>query len=196
MLDIYEKLIQGLLDKGFASVDNWLSSDELIGLRKSLLQHQKDNRFHSAGIGNKENLVTIKKIRNDAICWLDPSKANKFEQQFFKKIDDFTNYLNATCFAGIRSYEFQYAIYYKGSFYKKHVDVFKNDDKRQFSMVFYLTKEWKKGDGGELMLYVNDIEVEIQPIPGRMVFFKSDIPHEVLVSNFKRLSLTGWMKSL
>ena len=196
MLEIYEKLIQGLLDKGFESVDNWLTSEELICLRKSLASHQKNNNFHFAGVGNKENLQTVKIIRNDHIFWLDPSKANLCEQKFFQKIDDYVDYLNRTCYTGIRSYEFQYAIYNKGSYYKKHIDQFKNDDKRQFSVVFYLSDAWQQGDGGELVLYVNDTKTVIQPIPGRMVFFRSDIAHEVLKSNIKRLSLTGWMKSI
>ncbi|MDD7887453.1 2OG-Fe(II) oxygenase [Flavivirga sp. 57AJ16] len=195
MLRTYEKLIQGLLDKGFESVDNWLTDDELIGLRKSLLKHQENDHFHFAGIGNKENLQTLEKIRSDRIYWIDPSKANPWEEIFFKKINDYVDYLNRTCYTGIRSYEFQYAIYDIGSYYKKHIDTFKNDDKRQFSIVFYISDHWKQGDGGELKLYTNNAVTEIQPIPGKMVFFKSDMAHEVLKSNSKRLSITGWLKS-
>lgn len=195
MLETYETLIEGLLDKGFESVDDWLTNDELIYLRKSLLQHQEKNNFHMAGIGNKDNLQTVKVIRNDHIFWLDPLKANPHEQKFLEKIQDYVEHLNRTCYTGIKSYEFQYAIYKEGSFYKKHIDRFVNDDSRQFSVVFYLTEAWKEGDGGELVLYLENSEETIQPIPGRMVFFRSDIPHEVLKSNIKRLSLTGWMKS-
>lgn len=195
MLKTYEHLIQGLLEKGFASVDNWLTSTELIDLRKSLLEHQSNHNFHQAGIGNKDHLHTLTAIRNDNIFWLDPSKANATEQQFFIKVNNFIDYLNQTCYAGIRSFEFQYAIYDKGSFYKKHVDRFRNDDKRQFSMVFYLTENWFENEGGELRIYTDDAIIDIQPTPGRMVFFRSDLPHEVLISHHQRLSLTGWMKS-
>ncbi|WP_046745127.1 2OG-Fe(II) oxygenase [Kordia zhangzhouensis] len=196
MLDIYEQLIQGLLDKGFGSVDNWLTHEELVGLRKSLLTHQENDHFHAAGIGNKDNLLVLKKIRNDQIYWLNRTKANHWEQLFLEKIDAYVDYLNRTCFTGIQSCEFQYAIYDKGSYYKKHVDRFKNDDKRQFTIVFYLSEAWKQGDGGELRLYTEDTFTEIQPIPGRMVFFRSDIEHEVMMANAQRLSLSGWMKSM
>ena len=195
MLGLYETLIDGLLEKGFQSVDNWLTNDELIGLRKSLLAHHENNCFYNAGIGNKAQLQTIKSIRNDLIFWLDPLKANAFEENFLQKINDFVAYLNRTCYTGIRSHEFQYAIYNVGAFYKKHVDTFKNDDKRKFSVVFYLTENWQPGDGGELKIFANDTVEEIQPIGGRLVFFNSDIPHEVLKSNTKRLSLTGWLKT-
>ena len=196
MFETYETLIQGLLDKGFASVDHWLSAEELIGLRKSLRVHYDNDQFHLAGIGNKDQLQLIRKIRNDHIYWLDASIANPIEKQFLQKITDFTDYLNRTCFAGIRSFEFQYAVYEEGSFYKKHVDQFQNDDKRQFSMVFYLSDAWTPGDGGELLLYDKQEVTEIQPIPGRMVFFRSDLEHEVVTSYRQRLSLTGWLKSI
>ena len=184
------------MDKGFESVDNWLTPEELTCLRKTLLAHYENDRFHFAGIGNKENLQVVEKIRNDFIFWLDSSRANDCENQFLFKIGEFVQHLNRTCFAGIRSYEFQYAVYEAGSYYKKHIDQFKNDDRRQFSMVFYLSECWKEGDGGELLIYSGDAVTEVQPIPGRVVFFKSELPHEVLPTNIMRLSLTGWMKSI
>ena len=196
MFETYETLIQGLLDKGFASVDHWLTSEELVGLRKSLRLHYDNDQFHLAGIGNKDQLQMIRKIRNDHIYWLDAAIANPSEKQFLQKINDFTEHLNRTCFAGIHSFEFQYAVYEEGSFYKKHIDRFQNDDKRQFSMVFYLSDAWTPGDGGELLLYANQSVFEIQPVPGRMVFFRSDLEHEVVTSFRQRLSLTGWLKSL
>ena len=98
--------------------------------------------------------------------------------------------------AGLQSFEFHHAVYQQGSFYKKHVDQFVNDDSRQFSVVLYLTETWSEGDGGELLLYTNNnTATKVQPLPGRLVFFKSTIPHEVLTSNITRLSVTGWLKN-
>lgn len=196
MYQTYETLIQGLLDKGFGSVDNWFSEDELIGLRKSLLaQYDKDN-FHVAGIGNKHHLQKEKTIRNDQVYWLNKASVNVSEVAFFQKINEFVDYLNRTCFAGIQEHEFHYAVYEEGSFYKRHVDRFKNDTRRQFSFVSYLTEDWQDGDGGELVIYNHDeSKIIVQPTPGRVVFFTSDLPHEVLVSKTQRLSLTGWMKT-
>ena len=195
MYSVYEKLIQGLLDKGFGSVDNWFSIEQITCLRKSLLKRYENDSFHDAGIGNKEQLQTVTTIRSDQIYWFEKAHLNECEQPFFAAIDGFIDYLNRTCFAGIRSYEFHYAVYEKGTFYKKHIDQFKNDDRRQFSVVLYLPESWKKGDGGELILYVKDEKIIIEPLPGRILFFSSDIPHEVTISNIQRLSITGWLKS-
>lgn len=193
---MYEALIQPLLEKGVGSVDNWFSGEEIQGLRKALLSHYNKDEFRLAGIGNQHKLQKETSIRNDRIHWLNVNTEMLFEQAFFKKIQDFVAYLNRTCFAGIRSFEFHYAVYEIGSFYKRHSDQFNNDDRRSFSMVLYLTESWKEEDAGELLIYTKDETIKLAPLPGRLVFFSSDIEHEVLKSNAQRLSLTGWLKTL
>lgn len=190
----YETLIQALLEKGFGSVDNWFSVAEINGLRKELLRRYEEDKFHLAGIGNKFNLKKKKAIRNDKIHWLTKDTSNCFEKRFFEVINDFSNYLNRTCFAGIQSAEFHYAVYEYGSFYKRHSDQFNNDDRRRFSFVLYLNEEWKKEDGGELVIYTKET-TSISPFSARIVFFSSELEHEVKPSYAKRLSLTGWLKT-
>ncbi len=194
MVEIYETLIQGFSEKGFESVDHWLSTEQLIGLRQSLLSQYKKDDFHTAGIGNKDHLQTVESIRNDEIRWLSKETSNPVEMKFFSQMEGFIQYLNRTCFTAITSFESHYAVYDKGSFYKRHIDRFKHDDRRRFTFVFYLTESWTKQDGGELILYLNNETITVEPLPGRMIFFDSSIPHEVLVANEQRLSLTGWMK--
>ena len=53
-----------------------------------------------------------------------------------------------------------------------------------------------QANGGELVIYADQVTTHIEPVPGRVVFFSSDIPHEVLPTRIPRLSLTGWMKSI
>lgn len=195
MEQIYEQMIQSLLEKGFGSVAGWFSGDEVSQLRQALLNRYEDDAFRLAGIGNKFQEQTVKSIRNDQIHWLYKKDLVEDEKIFFEKLEGFVAYLNRTCFAGIQDYEFHYAVYEPGSFYQRHVDKFNNDDRRKFSMVFYLNEAWTEGDGGELMIY-GDHEEKIQPLPGKVVFFDSSLEHEVLVSNHQRMSLTGWMKTI
>ncbi|UKN02347.1 2OG-Fe(II) oxygenase [Paracrocinitomix mangrovi] len=191
----YEQLIQILLEKGFGSVDGWFSDEEQLGLRKALLSRYNNDNFRHAGIGDKFNLTKVASIRSDKIHWLNVNTEIPAELSFFAKIEGFIQYLNRTCYAGINSHEFHYAVYEPGTFYQRHVDQFNADDRRKFSMVLYLNDEWIEGNGGELMIYKNG-DHKIDPIPGRLVFFSSDIEHEVLQSNFQRKSLTGWLKTL
>jgi SM-20-related protein len=87
-------------------------------------------------------------------------------------------------------------MYEKGSFYKKHLDQFQNSKTRAFSMIMYLNVDWIAADGGELCIYHDDFLQTISPQNGKCVFFKSsDLPHEVLVTNAPRLSITGWLKT-
>ena len=127
--------------------------------------------------------------------WLDRDSQDITELQFFALMDDFVQYLNETCYTGITDYEFHYTLYEAGSFYKRHLDQFKNDQSRQFSMIMYLNENWQEGDGGELCVYHDAEEHKIAPTNGKCVFFKSsELQHEVLLTNKPRMSITGWLK--
>ncbi len=149
----------------------------------------------SAGTGNEVKVLHDKLFRSDMIYWLDRKHNDPYENDFFYLMDDFVGYLNATCYTGITGYEFHYALYKEGSFYKKHLDQFRNNDSRQYSMIMYLNKNWQENDGGELRIYHDGHVENIAPINGKAVFFKSsDMEHEVLVTRKPRLSITGWLK--
>ena len=117
------------------------------------------------------------------------------------KINNLVGYLNKTCFLGILHKEFHYALYPTGTFYKRHIDTFQNDDRRKLSFVCYLNEDgWLPENGGELVLYLNENGEEkekvIYPFPGRVVIFESQIiEHEVKPVNTERMSITGWLKT-
>lgn len=151
--------------------------------------------FRKSAIGNRLNESLERSIRNDFIFWLDETK---YAQIFFSKINNFIEYINKTCFASIVTKEFHYAIYPQGSFYKKHIDTFQNDDRRTISIVCYLNEVWQPSFGGQLKLYLSDKNLEIFPTNGKIVLFDSKtIEHEVLpvLTKNKRLSITGWLKT-
>jgi SM-20-related protein len=98
-------------------------------------------------------------------------------------------------YTDINGYEFHYAMYETGSCYKKHLDQFRNNSSRKYSLIFYLNEDWQENDGGELCIYDGGDVQKILPVTGKSVFFRSDeLPHEVLVANRPRLSITGWLK--
>ena len=199
---VYETIINDLLKQQYSVVDDFFTLEEVADLRMSLHTKDEEETFKKAAIGNKLNETIIKTIRGDFILWMDESKANEAESNFFNKVNDVVNYLNKTCFLGILHKEFHYALYPQGTFYRRHIDTFQNDDRRKLSFVFYLNKEdWKAENGGELVLYLNEAGLEtektIYPFPGRVVVFESQIiEHEVKpVLNDERLSITGWLKT-
>ena len=179
-------------------IDNGFLSEALSkGLRQNILQLQREERMTAAGIGNEEVKDSKQKMRSDKIYWMDKNHDNIYEQEFLQQIDDFIDYLNRTCYTGINGYEFHYAVYEEGSFYKRHKDQFKNDSNRKYSLINYLNENWGEEDGGQLLVYQNDVIQKILPQSQTAVFFKSDeMEHEVTKANRSRMSITGWLKRM
>lgn len=198
---LYERIIDDIVSQKYAIVEDFFSDDEVQVLRQSLIDKHKEDAFKKAAIGNRVNEIIVKTIRGDIILWIDESHSNTAEGLFFDKINNLVSYLNRTCFLGILYKEFHYALYPTGTFYKRHIDTFQNDDRRKLSFVCYLNESgWLPENGGELVLYLDDngkeMEKIIYPFPGRVVIFESQvIEHEVRPVKTERLSITGWLKT-
>lgn len=196
----FDVLINSYIDNKVGIAENFLETFLAAALKENLLTLFEKKQLYPAGVGNNAKLLFNNKLRSDVIYWLDRSHNNSIENDFFDMMDRFVLYLNETCYAGIQSYEFHYALYDEGSFYKRHLDQFKDDKNRQFSMIMYLNTDWQEGDGGELCIYDNDKDglertQKTSPSNQKCVFFKSsDLEHEVLLSHKPRLSVTGWLK--
>lgn len=193
----YESVIDDYLNNSYCIIDNWLTDHETLVLNNELNILYEDDCFRKSAIGNKLNETLERTIRNDFIYWLDENKGI-VAKTFFTKINDFIEYINKTCFAGIVAKEFHYAVYPQGSFYKKHLDTFQNDDRRTISIVCYLNKDWQDSYGGNLRLYLKDKNLDIYPTNGKIVLFDSKIiKHEVMpvLTTNKRFSITGWLKT-
>ncbi|KAA0993831.1 2OG-Fe(II) oxygenase [Dyadobacter aurulentus] len=195
MQTIFDTLIDSYIDDKVGIAENFLSVALAGHLKSNLYDLLKTDQFQPAGTGNEKIILHDKLYRSDLIYWLDRKHNNVFEDDFFDLIDQFVQYLNSTCYTGITGYEFHYALYPAGSFYRKHLDQFRNNPSRQYSMITYLNADWQEGDGGELRIHHADREQDISPVNGKSIFFKSsELEHEVLVTNKARLSITGWLK--
>jgi SM-20-related protein len=195
MNEQFDLLIDSYLSDHIGIAPSFLTQKLSAGLQQNILQLQKDELMTAAGIGNEEVKDTNQQLRSDKIYWLDKKHDNPFENEFLQHAEDFIDHLNKTCYAGINAYEFHYALYEEGSFYKRHKDQFKNNDHRKFSLITYLNEDWLAADGGQLQVYRNDTMQQIQPRSQTAVLFKSDeTEHEVLKANRSRMSITGWLK--
>jgi len=191
----FETLITSYVEDKVGIAENFLSHDLCHNLKENLLSFNDSDLLILAGVGNEGKMVHNQLIRSDKIYWLDKKHNNAFEAEFFDTMDAFVAYLNENCFTSIKSYEFHYSLYEAGSFYRPHLDQFEDDSKRQFSMMNYLNADWQKKDGGELLIHQNQHKQTIAPTQGKTVFFKSDeLLHEVVLTNKRRMSVTGWLK--
>ena len=195
MYKIFNTLIDSYIDNNVGVAENFLTERLAAHLKENLDVLYQNRKMQNAGTGNDTLAIQNKAVRSDQIYWLDSKHNDPHENEFFELMDDFVKHLNSTCYTSITSYEFHYALYEKGTFYKKHIDQFRNNDSRQFSMIMYLNEKWQNGDGGELCIHHDTFEQKITPINGKSVFFKSsELLHEVVLTNQPRMSITGWLK--
>ncbi|MBI3518796.1 MAG: 2OG-Fe(II) oxygenase [Bacteroidetes bacterium] len=191
----FETLIESFIKDNVGIADHFISHELSQHLKQNMATLLKQKKMVPAGTGNQAELTHDTNVRSDLIYWLDRAHHNPHEDDFFDQVDDFVKYLNRSCFAGITDYEFHYSLYQTGSFYQKHVDQFKNNTSRKYSMISYLNEDWKEEDGGQLVIYQNYNTKKINPTEGKTVFFKSnELQHEVLVTQQPRMSITGWLK--
>jgi SM-20-related protein len=192
---IFDHLINTFIDNKVGISEHFLSDSLAERLKQNLLGLYSNNQLRAAGTGNAAIAVQDKTMRSDIIHWLDRGHNNAPENDFFDLMDQFVLHLNESCYTGITGYEFHYTLYETGSFYKKHLDQFRNNDSRKYSMILYLNTGWIAEDGGELCIHHAGGLQNISPQNGKSVFFKSsELEHEVLVTNKPRMSITGWLK--
>lgn len=181
--------IDSLSSHGLYVWDNFLTIDDIQAIK----QHIPDT-LHDARIGHAGSLQDNKNIRGDLTVWLDPEMGPPIEG-YMAKMDALRLTLNREFYLGLQDFETHFSRYPSGTFYKKHNDNPRNQNRRKITSVLYLNESWQKGDGGELVVYdkADNHVLTLEPHAGRMILFKSeDFPHEVLPTIAPRESITGW----
>ena len=192
----WELISEQLADQSYAVADQFLSPEQVLLFNQMVLNHYQSGQFKTAGVGRGLTYLEKEKVRGDQIYWLSEKNTDPLIRNYWEDIARLTQYLNRTCFLGLRSSEFHFAVFPIGQEYKRHLDVFKDSDARKISVIVYLNPEWQEDWGGALRLYLPNGELDIQPLGGRMVCMRSElIEHAVLPVKRERYSLTGWLKT-
>ena len=190
----FDFIVDGLAEHGFSIVDQFLSQEEVDNIIKELNHSGIRKEFKKAGIGKDYSGQINENIRGDQIHWLEKSTASPAVLIYLERMTGLLHYVNETLFLSLKEFEVHLTKYPPGSFYKRHRDQFKRDDHRKLSVICYLNPDWKEEYGGQLRIYLPEREMDILPIAGRLVCFRSDqIEHEVLPTTRERLSITGWL---
>jgi SM-20-related protein len=197
-LSLLDSVADSLALNSFAIIDNFLSDEEALDCLDVLLENKEEGNFKKAGIGTLGMHQIDKTIRGDEIKWLDNQNLSPPSQVYMDQVGAMMRYFNRTLFLSLKDFECHFAHYPSGTFYKRHLDLLKLSDHRKLSFVFYLNPNWKEGDGGELLFYLQENgeekTVTVNPILGRLVVFRSELlEHEVALVHKSRHSITGWM---
>jgi SM-20-related protein len=194
-----ENIVEALSTQGWVVIDDFLSPAEAESLRKLGERRQAAGEFHRAAVGRAKGHAVRDSIRGDNVLWLDPQQPQSAEIIYWERINQLQAALNRHLYLGIREGEFHYAQYPIGSFYRRHLDRFRDDDARVVSVVCYLNAQWDAALGGQLRVWLGqqgaEPSIDVQPIAGRLVVFMSDrFWHEVLSAQRERWSITGWLR--
>jgi SM-20-related protein len=194
----FELIIEGVLANGYAVCDDFLDKTEVQNLLKTFDTRYQAGKFKEAGIGKQSEVQQATQIRGDQILWLENESDDLAERVLLDKNQAFVNYLNQTCYLGIKDSEIHFAKYDIGKFYRRHRDTFQAQKGRILSVIYYLNIDWIPADGGNLLIYSTENNVEktitIAPLAGRLVCFESEkLDHEVTEAFAERYSVTGWL---
>ncbi|MGJ8657316.1 MAG: 2OG-Fe(II) oxygenase [Akkermansiaceae bacterium] len=196
--EVYDTLIDGLVDKGWCVFDQALNKSKVSTLLNMCEELWQQGEFVRAGVGRGNKLQVRSELRSDRVLWMDPNEANTETAPYYDFLEGMRLRLNRELYIGVDSWEGHFAVYPEGAFYKKHLDQHKDTRARQVSIILYLNEEWKESDGGQLRLYTDETCQEwtdIQPQMGRLVVFLAErFWHEVLPAHRERRSITGWFR--
>ena len=189
------RIVDDLAASGWSQQNIFLSQDLTRALAAECRKRAAEGELAPAAVGRGPSSEIREGIRGDHIQWIESGQAEVCDS-YLGLMDSLREALNRGLFLGLEDFESHFAMYPPGAFYLKHVDRFRDDDRRMVSAVVYLNDAWRPEHGGQLRMYLNDAEqYDVVPVGGCLVVFLSgEVPHEVLPANRERLSLTGWFR--
>jgi len=189
------RIIDDLAEQGWSRQTQFIVPSLTLELAEECRKRAAAGLLVQAGIGRGPLTVVSEGLRGDHIQWLDAGQ-NVACDQYLAVMDELRRALNQALFMGLEDFESHFALYPPGAYYKKHLDRFRDDDRRAVSVVFYLNESWRAEHGGALRLHLADGSLhDVLPLAGDLlVFLSADMPHEVLPATRERLSLTGWFR--
>jgi len=193
-----DTLLDALAGPGWCVLPQAFAPDQVAALRATCLERHQDGQFHPAGVGAKTPSLRSE-IRGDHIRWIEQADPDPAVQTYLAAMDDLRQGVNQAFYLGLHELEAHFAVYPQGSGYKRHLDRFRDDDRRTLTAIVYLNQDWADDDGGMLHFWPDPAgtgeAITIPPRGGTLVTFLSDrFWHEVAPARRQRLALTGWFK--
>ena len=187
----WSKWFYTLAKNDFVLIDDFFPVT-LLSVVWDLFQKQ-ETLFRPAKVGQASAEQRVTEIRSDMTYWLDRQHDVEINE-FFLLVEDIMERLKFELFLSLQGFEFHFALYPPGGFYKPHLDQFDARSNRMISVIIYLNENWQPGDGGELRIHKDSGFIDVQPLLNRAIIFRSDcVLHEVLPASKPRRSLTGWL---
>ena len=192
-----ESIVETLAERGWCVAAGFLPEVEVAALRGECLQAHSAGAFHAAGVGRGQSRVRAE-VRGDQVLWLEETEAGPALRGVLQDLEALRQAVNRSLFLGLLDLETHFAVYPPGAGYQRHLDRFRDDDRRSLTVILYLNPpDWAPEEGGLLRFWPDpeNAPLEILPAGGTLVTFLSErFWHEVLPAKRQRLSLTGWFR--
>ncbi|MHB9798133.1 2OG-Fe(II) oxygenase [Pseudomonas sp. MT3] len=190
-----QRIADDLAERGWSVQDAFLPASLTAALAAECRACDVAGTLAAAAIGHGDGLAVREGVRGDRTQWIEPGRSEACDR-YLAVLDALRRQINRSLFLGLEDFEGHFALYPPGAFYQKHLDRFRDDDRRTVSVVLYLNPGWQEEQGGALRMYLpGEQTLDLAPFGGRLaVFLSGDFPHEVLPASHDRLSLTGWFR--
>lgn len=191
-----EIIVDSLADQGWCVVPDFVDTATIAALRSECLAAHAQGGFHAAGVGSGQARV-LSEVRGDHIRWLEEEVAGAAGKAVLARLESLRRAINQELLLGLLDLEIHFAAYPVGAAYQRHLDRFRDDDRRTVTVILYLNADWGDDDGGVLRFWPDETgePIDILPTGGTLVTFLSQrFWHEVLPTRRQRLSLTGWFR--
>ncbi|WP_420800901.1 2OG-Fe(II) oxygenase [Pseudomonas cavernicola] len=188
-------IVDDLAESGWSRQNLFIAQDLTLELATECRKRAAQGGLSPASIGRGATQVVREGVRGDQIQWLERGQSAASDR-YLDLMEGLRQALNQGLYLGLEDYESHFALYPPGAYYQKHLDRFRDDDRRAVSVVLYLNQDWLPEHGGALRLYLKgEREHDLAPLGGSLVVFMSaELPHEVLPAARERLSLAGWFR--
>jgi SM-20-related protein len=194
-----ERIAMRLAETGWCVTPDFMAPLLVDQLRAEAEEILNAGGFRPAGVGRGAGLRVKSEVRTDRVSWLDPLTAGGAARQYLQALEDLRLAINRELLLGLFEFEGHIAIYPPGSYYRKHLDQFRDMGTRIVTCVLYLNRDWASADGGQLLLYTDPHDPArheaILPLGGQLVtFISARFLHEVVPTRRSRISVTGWFR--
>ncbi|RME85892.1 MAG: 2OG-Fe(II) oxygenase [Zetaproteobacteria bacterium] len=186
-----ERVLEALDREGWAFAE--VKDEALVGaLRRAAARLWRAGRFAPARIGRARTRAPS--IRADWIAWVDEGMDPALDR-YLAWLEELRASANARWWLGAWEVEAHFARYPPGGGYAMHWDNPQGREDRQLTVILYLNRGWRPGDGGALVLETARGRVRILPEAGRIVaFFSALFRHGVMRCARPRWSLAAWLR--
>lgn len=192
---LFARIVDDLATQGWSQQTVFIPTDLTTQLAKECHKRAQRGELAPAAVGRGAEKIVHQNIRGDCIQWLDAGH-HRAVDRYLGLMEQLREAINQSLFLGLEDFESHFTLYPPGAFYKKHIDRFRDDDRRTLSCVAYLNEDWLPEQGGALRMYLDNERVhDVVPQAGTLIIFMSaQWPHEVLPATRDRLSVTGWFR--